>query len=123
MALLRKRLRKKSKEQRPSFVDLCCGSGGMSHGFRRAGWMPLFGVDNCAHSATTYRKNLKVTAMETDLSSPGAHRQIRAQMNGTTPEAVIAGPPCQGFSRAGPRKLRDPRNELLVACARGAGAL
>jgi DNA (cytosine-5)-methyltransferase 1 len=28
--------------------------------------------------------------------------------------AVIGGPPCQGFSRAGQRKKDDPRNELVV---------
>jgi len=33
---------------------------------------------------------------------------------------VIAGPPCQGFSRAGPRNPADPRNKVLSAAVRTA---
>jgi DNA (cytosine-5)-methyltransferase 1 len=38
-------------------------------------------------------------------------------------DAVIAGPPCQGFSRAGRRDPKDPRNREFVACARIAAKL
>ena len=27
------------------FIDLFCGAGGLTEGFKRAGWMPLYGVD------------------------------------------------------------------------------
>ena len=30
-------------------------------------------------------------------------------------DVIIAGPPCQGFSITGPKKLEDPRNRLYLA--------
>ena len=116
--------RSKTKgEKPPLFVDLCCGAGGMSYGFVRAGWAPLLGVDNSKHSAETYEANLNAAVASVDLSSPNAHISIRRSCGGSKPDAVIAGPPCQGFSRAGPRRIHDSRNDLLIACARIAVAL
>jgi DNA (cytosine-5)-methyltransferase 1 len=40
-----------------------------------------------------------------------------------TPTIVLSGPPCQGFSIAGSRDPADPRNQVLVAVARGISRL
>jgi DNA (cytosine-5)-methyltransferase 1 len=113
----------KSAKRRPVFVDLCCGAGGMSSGFRRAGWLPLLGVDNSPHSRKTYEANIDAPSLAADLAAPRAIRAIRQKVGRRRLDAVIGGPPCQGFSRAGPRSVSDPRNELMACCARVAVAL
>lgn len=35
-----------------------------------------------------------------------------------SPDLLLAGPPCQGFSTAGHRRLDDPRNDLLLAAGK-----
>lgn len=104
-------------QRRPSFIDLCCGAGGMSFGFRRAGWKPLFGVDTCQHSAQTFHANLRAPVLSVDLYGAGAYNSVQILTKNKRLDAVIGGPPCQGFSRAGPRKVADPRNGVLLACA------
>ncbi len=42
---------------------------------------------------------------------------------GDQPTIVVSGPPCQGFSIAGPRDPNDPRNQILLAVARSIVAL
>src|SRR5947207_15242771 len=105
----------KQGKKGPLLVDLCCGAGGMSYGFRRAGWSPVLGIDTCENSAKTYEANLKVSVLSVDLLDPSALKTIKTAIRKTRPTAVIGGPPCQGFSQAGPRNSADPRNEVLVA--------
>jgi DNA (cytosine-5)-methyltransferase 1 len=106
-----------------TFVDLCSGAGGFSAGFLKAGWTPLLGVDVCAKSLRTYQANIGSATLCLDLLSKDAKQQIKAKLQNIVPTAVIAGPPCQGFSRAGRRDPADPRNQVFVECARHAVAL
>lgn len=39
------------------------------------------------------------------------------------PSVILSGPPCQGFSSAGSRDPKDPRNKLLVSVARAIAEL
>ncbi len=47
-----------------------------------------------------------------DLSKEGPDL-FKRQLNGKEPFVIIGGPPCQGFSTAGPRNASDPRNLLI----------
>jgi DNA (cytosine-5)-methyltransferase 1 len=87
-----------------SVLDLFCGAGGMSLGFKNAGFNVVHSVDNFQAAIDTYRKNLGEHIFSTDLFE-----------NTELPltDVVIGGPPCQGFSSAGVRKNGDKRNSLV----------
>lgn len=107
----------------PTFLDLCCGAGGFSFGFKQAGWKPRLGVDACQKSLQSFERNVIPRSLCIDLLKRSAANQISKTIHGEKVDAVIAGPPCQGFSRAGRRDPKDPRNRVFVACARIAAKL
>lgn len=90
----------------PTLVDLFCGAGGLALGFTAAGFRVVRALDSFPAAVETYRKNL------------GDHVACE-EVTGETalpPATVIAGgPPCQGFSSAGMRRVGDERN-TLVSC-------
>lgn len=105
----------------PTVVDLCCGAGGFSWGFMQAGYNVLLGVDTCRNALATYAANIsgaKTACL--DVTGKKTLQTIQTELDGKTPDVVIAGPPCQGFSRAGPRKPDDPRNKVLAATVKRA---
>lgn len=85
-------------------VDLFCGAGGLSLGFRQAGFRVIHAVDNWAAAVNTYRANLGnhvlCESISRSIELPAAH-------------VFSGGPPCQGFSSAGPRRKGDIRNSLV----------
>lgn len=96
----------------PTVVDLFSGAGGLSLGFRNAGFRVLAGVDNDASAMTTFANNFpEARAVVADLSDRQA--DLSEELSGDVPDVIVGGPPCQGFSLAGFRNEFDPRNELL----------
>lgn len=77
--------------RKPTVIDLFCGCGGASLGFRNAGYELLCGIDLNSDALMTYQHNLG-NAIKADVR----HLPLR---HGLRPCCVIAGPPCQGFSR------------------------
>ncbi len=93
-------------------IDLFCGAGGFSEGFRQAGYSIVSGIDNNNFALETFSRNFTVTiAINEDLSS-----SINGSLNYYSlpkkVDVIIGGPPCQGFSIAGKRISDDPRNKL-----------
>ncbi|WP_344408156.1 DNA (cytosine-5-)-methyltransferase [Streptomyces viridochromogenes] len=95
-------------------ADLFCGAGGLSEGFREAGFDVVFGLDKDADSMATYAKNHpKARTLEGSIAdySPAE----LAEMIGPV-DVIVGGPSCQGFSTAGRRsgwvKSQDERNRL-----------
>lgn len=95
-----------------SFASLFSGCGGFDIGFSRAGFSSLAAFDNDADALANYRYNIETPAIGADLTL-GIPEDYR--FRGV--DAVIAGPPCQGFSTAGRRILEDDRNHLLPLAA------
>lgn len=85
-------------------ADLFAGAGGLSLGFARAGFRPVFACDNERSATETYRQNLGDHAHAIDVWEKFA-----------LPSATVVcgGPPCQGFSSAGARQMDDTRNSLV----------
>jgi DNA (cytosine-5)-methyltransferase 1 len=99
-------------------LDLFSGCGGMSQGFRDAGYDVVLGVDNDSPSLDTFRRNFgERKALSLDLSTSTANKQIERAFEKFVKkiDVIVAGPPCQGFSLTGPRQLGDPRNELYMS--------
>lgn len=100
-----------------TFVDLFCGAGGLSLGLQRAGWDHLLAVDHWSDAIATHQKNFpEQAAIKADVSLLDA-RRLRKLVS-DSPDWVVGGPPCQGFSTVGRRERDDPRNRLVYEFAR-----
>lgn len=78
-------------------IDLFCGCGGMSLGFKKAGFNIVAAYDNWRPAINVYKKNFTHPVFEKDLSKACVQKEI-SDMN---PDIIIGGPPCQDFSTAG----------------------
>lgn len=96
-----------------SIVDLFCGAGGLSEGFREAGCTVLGGVDHDPDAIATYAHNFpEGEAICGDIRDPEVRRRTLELAAGC--DVVVGGPPCQAFSqvRNHTRIIDDPRNRL-----------
>lgn len=99
-------------------IDLFSGAGGLSKGFLDAGFDVVLGVDFDDAALETFKKNHgSAEAMKLDLFD---HKNIDViadylKKKNVKLDVLIGGPPCQGFSIAGPRDMNDKRNSLYLA--------
>jgi DNA (cytosine-5)-methyltransferase 1 len=94
-------------------VDLFCGCGGFSLGAELAGFRSLAAIDIDSTLQSAYRRNFPGSrAIGADIAEIDAS-DWRQLIGKTRPDALIGGPPCQGFSRIGKRHKNDPRNTLI----------
>lgn len=101
--------------RRPIAVSLFAGCGGDTLGLIRAGFdVPLF-VENGRNAIASHLANFPGSRLLGE-SVGGDIRQIPtdelASLEGRV-DLLFAGFPCQGFSHAGKKDPRDPRNQLF----------
>lgn len=101
----------------PVCLDLFAGAGGFSEGFRQAGFHTLVAndVDPCAGAAYVLNHERHGTKFVLgDISTPAIQEQLFDAVGKLELDAIIGGPPCQGFSqvRNHARLIDDPRNRL-----------
>lgn len=99
-------------------IDLFSGAGGLSKGFLDAGYNVVLGVDFDDAALATFKANHGTSeVMKLDLFSHNNIEKIVSFLEGKKIEldVLIGGPPCQGFSVAGPRDMNDKRNLLYLA--------
>lgn len=107
-------------------ADLFSGAGGLSRGFYDAGYDVVLGVDFDDAALKTFKENHgEAEAMKLDLFN---HDNIDLIVNYFEEKKIkldvlVGGPPCQGFSVAGPRDMNDKRNSLYVAMVKLASRL
>ncbi len=101
-----------------NIVDLFCGCGGLSYGFELAGFKTLLGIDHDKAAIETFKLNHSDAKVICQDIRDITNEQILHKLNGKKVDAVIGGPPCQGLSLSGPRKLEDPRNQLYLSFIR-----
>ena len=97
-------------------IDLFAGIGGLSNGFRKAGFKIVLANEIDKDIAFSYSKNHQETLMINDdiKNIIPAIKKLKEPI-----DVIIGGPPCQGFSMAGARIrtknsfLDDPRNYLF----------
>lgn len=99
-------------KQSDHVVSLFSGAGGFSYGFSSVGLKPVFGAELSEAACRTYEDNLAIPCHRLDLGV-APPRLFQELLGGAQPFALIGGPPCQGFSTAGPRAADDPRNRLI----------
>lgn len=103
--------------RRLKVLDLFCGAGGLSRGFGLLkDFKILAGIDIFPPALETFYFNHKDTTpgfhVPTDISALDA-KQILKRLATPSIDVVVGGPPCQGFSVAGPRDPKDGRNKLV----------
>jgi len=104
-------------------VDLFCGAGGLSEGFRQAGYDVAAGSDHDPDAVATYAANFPaVLALCGDVRAPVLREQIDEA--GAGADVLVGGPPCQAFSqvRNHSRLIQDPRNSLYREFVSAVGA-
>lgn len=98
-------------------LDLFAGAGGFSEGFRQAGFHTIAATDIDPWAGATYVHNHHKHGTKFvlgDISELGVKEELFDLVRGIELDAVIGGPPCQGFSqvRNHDRLINDPRNKL-----------
>ncbi|MCC4783752.1 DNA cytosine methyltransferase [Vibrio lentus] len=96
-------------------LDLFCGAGGFSLGFEMAGFDIVAGVDIDEWATDTFRANHPNSeVLKADISQ-FSDEEILAKFKDLNVEAIVGGPPCQGFSIANKNAgdPKDPRNSLF----------
>lgn len=91
-----------------TMVDLFSGAGGLTLGFKNAGFKTIWAADHNPAAVNTFRHNVDTIAecIEIDIDTTFPR-----------PTVIVGGPPCQGFSSAGTRQSGDKRNTLVSVFA------
>lgn len=101
--------------KQPRAISLFAGAGGCSLGFTQAGYNVIYANDFDKAAIETYKTNFPETKAEckdiNDIDFSDLMTNIKISPGEV--DILIGGPPCQGFSTAGPRFWDDPRNHLL----------
>jgi DNA (cytosine-5)-methyltransferase 1 len=97
-------------------IDLFSGCGGMTLGFKMAGFHSIFATDVDENAGKTFIKNFPDTPFKVTDICQLTKEDVDKLTNGEAPDIIIGGPPCQGFSLANKRRNTikdDPRNKLF----------
>lgn len=99
----------------PKVISLFAGAGGCSLGFKQAGYDVVFATDFDKSAMQTYALNFTGANIACKDICELDFEQLLSSLTLKSGEldVLIGGPPCQGFSTAGPRFWDDPRNHLL----------
>jgi DNA (cytosine-5)-methyltransferase 1 len=97
-------------------IDLFCGAGGITEGFRQAGYISLYGNDVMPEAIETFKLNHPEAIADCRSIENVDPFEIMMRL-GLKPgelDVLVGGPPCQGFSINAPERfLNDPRNALF----------
>jgi DNA (cytosine-5)-methyltransferase 1 len=107
------------QDPRPVAVELFAGAGGLGTGFAAQGFRIALAIESNMRAAQTYRLNHPGTVvLEADVRTVSGRAARALVPSVSKPTAVIAGPPCQGYSAAGKREPGDEQNALFSEVTR-----
>ncbi|MTJ53934.1 DNA cytosine methyltransferase [Anabaena sp. UHCC 0253] len=104
------------KTLQPVAIDLFAGAGGFGLGFKIAGFSVPLSIEIDAWACDTLRYNHpEMTVIQNDIRDFNNINSVK-EICLFHPDIIIGGPPCQGFSIAGPAQKdpNDPRNTLFT---------
>lgn len=99
-----------------STIDLFCGAGGITEGFRQAGYKCLYGNDLMPEAIETFQHNHRDAWADNRNIEDVDPAEVRKHfgIDRESLAVLVGGPPCQGFSINAPERfLNDPRNRLF----------
>ena len=96
-------------------LDLFCGCGGISYGFKLAGFNIAGGIDHDEDSVLTFAKNFPNSIAPPQDLTDYSDQKILSDFGNKNIDILVGGPPCQGFSSANrwQKEESDPRNKLF----------
>ena len=95
-------------------IDLFCGAGGMTAGFKAAGIASFLSNDIEESACVTLKiNNPEIPVLCGDITQESVKATIEGVALNSGADIICGGPPCQGFSMAGFRADNDPRNQLF----------
>lgn len=100
----------------PTAIDLFCGAGGLSEGFRQAGFRVLAGNDVDPYAALTFTAtHREATFLPGPIEEITAAKLLRASgLAKGELDCLLGGPPCQGYSVYNhQRGMHDARSHLF----------
>ncbi len=112
-------------DKRLKVVDLFAGAGGFGLGFELAGLKISASLELDSWACDTLKYNHPhLNVLEGDIRDFNSCETVK-RVVGVKPDIIIGGPPCQGFSVAGPAQKdpKDPRNSLFINFAQWANFL
>ncbi|MBC5795342.1 DNA cytosine methyltransferase [Sphaerospermopsis sp. LEGE 00249] len=101
-----------------NFVDLFCGAGGITQGLFQAGFTPLASVEINPIASATHQINFPNCHHFCGDIEKFSPQEWLQKIDSSEINIVVGGPPCQGFSVAGKRDPKDPRNRLFYEFVR-----
>lgn len=111
--IIREKISRLQTGAKPRVLDLFSGCGGLSLGFKAAGFEIAAAVESDPTAAATYGANFHTNdaqhAIARDITEKSSGQLVQELKLGRVAEAfnvVVGGPPCQAFARVG-RSLRE----------------
>lgn len=105
---------------KPTVISTFAGTGGSSLGYHWAGFKELLAIDFDAHAVECFRLNFPDVPIWHKSVTDVTGKEIMDFCGIKWGELDVfdGSPPCQGFSTAGKREVRDPRNDLFMQYCR-----
>lgn len=96
-------------------IELFAGSGGLGTGFLNSGFNIISANDVWETASKTYTANHpNIKYIVKDIAKLTGEELLEGTgYTNSDIDAIIGGPPCQGFSTLGKRFIDDPRNKLF----------
>ena len=105
---------RKIKNNNLNVIDLFCGAGGSSAGFRLAGFNLVGALDINAPAAATHSLNFrKCKTIVGDISQLSA-KDFHSQIGNPRVDIVIGSPPCQTFSSLSQGKIKSLGKDIKL---------
>lgn len=113
-------------EKKLRYIDIFSGCGGISLGLYNAGLKGLFAVEIHPDAFLTLKHNLIdskehfawpewLDMRNWDINELLKTKSIKLSKLSDQVDLIVGGPPCQGFSTAGRRRVSDKRNKLIYS--------
>lgn len=102
-------------DQNMTVASIFSGCGGLDVGFKRSGFEIVFAADHDKSAVAAYTGNLEHKSQLVDVRDLEFETGLREV---GTCDVLLGGFPCQGFSKAGPKRQYDERNSLYRAMIR-----
>lgn len=101
---------------KPTVISTFAGTGGSSLGYHWAGFRELLAIDFDDHAVECFKLNFPDVPVWKRSVTEVTGQEILdfCKIKWGELDVFDGSPPCQGFSTAGKREVRDPRNDLFM---------
>lgn len=105
---------------KPTVISTFAGTGGSSLGYHWAGFKELLAIDFDAHAVECFKLNFPDVPVWHKSVTDVTGKEILdfCGLKWGELDVFDGSPPCQGFSTAGKREVKDPRNDLFMQYCR-----